>query len=419
MRPVSTKPAAGLPGYVLISDVPPAKQGGYGSQVLAWNWAEAVGDDLKLVVTHHQHPALSPKQIAADLRTPVVYYPDLVKLRFRRRLEIFKSLGELLLGRLWVPRITARIRECGGERLFAFVSNRLWFLPIADRVARQSGLPLDYYLVDDLEESARLWGHPAEARLARWVEPRMLRRAQRIFTISPGYGDHLLAKYQVRSSWLPVAILRTEVDYHPVRPTSPDVRVLTFIGGVGPLYSECLRDCLCVVEDWNRQRPAFRLRLLLLTYTSPGMLARYLGSHPDLEVLIRPSTEEFTRRLQSSWAIFLPYSFGPAERTMVTCSFPTKLTDAFLAGRPILVYGPAYASLPRYFTENGLPICVRSREGLAQAIREIGRFDSPALIQEYQRALRTFHSPDRVRQVLGEADAPPRTRPTARATTEA
>jgi hypothetical protein len=389
-----------LPPYALISDVPPAKTGGYGSQVLSWNWAEAVGEDLKLVVTHRQHPALSKEQVVQDLRPPVLFYPDLTRVRFRRRVAGIKSLTELMLGLLWVPRIVSGIRRNGAQRIFAFVSNSAWFLPIADQAARRAGLPLDYYLVDDLEESARMWRHPVQARLVRWLEPRMLRRASRVFTISPGYGEHLLAKYQVRSKWLPIAVRQMSLEHHPYEPTSPDVRPITFIGGVSSLYAEGLKDCLRVIEAWNRQPHPFRLRLLVMTYTPPAVVARDVGVHPDLEVLIRPPSDEFRRRMQASWAIFVPYSFGPAERIMVTCSFPTKLTDAVLAGRPLLVYGPAYASLPRYFSENQLPLCVVSRDGLAAAIHQIRAVDSAALIARYQSVVRSFHSPDRLRQTL-------------------
>ena len=407
VSPTPSRREPRLPAYALISDVPPAKNGGYGSQVLAWNWAEAVGEDLKLVLTHHQHQALSKEQVVRDLRAPVLFYPDLSQVRVWRRMEAIKSLAELMLGLLWVPKMVSGLRRRGAQRLFAFVSNSGWFLPIADQTARRAGLPLDYYLVDDLEASAGLWRHPVQARLMRWLEPRMLRRASRVFTISPGYGEHLLSKYQVRSAWLPIAIRQMALEYHPYQPATPDVRCLTFIGGVGPLYSECLKDCLRVIEQWNRQQPAFRLRLLLMTYTSPALIAREVGVHPDLEVLIRPPPEDFTRRLQTSWAVFVPYSFGSAERVMVTCSFPTKLTDAALAGRPVLVYGPAYASLPRYFAENHLPICVLSREGLGPAVRDIGTVDSPALIERYQSVVQSFHSPGYLRRTLAVEPASP------------
>ena len=85
---------------------------------------------------------------------------------------------------------------------------------------------------------------------------------------------------------------------------------------------------------------------------------------------------------------------------MVNTSFPTKLVESFTAGRPILVCGPSYASVPRYFHENNLPLCAGSVAELETALREIERHDNLRLIEQYEGVVRRFHSLLSIRNVL-------------------
>jgi len=388
------------PTFVLLTDGPPLRTGGHGCHVLAWNWMAIVGQQLKLVVTRRLNPVASVAAMRADLPVPSVFYPDLTACPFPRRAQAIKSMLEFGLFLLWLPRVACAIRASGAERLFAFFGGNSWFLLVTWLLARVTRLPLDVYLVDDLEESARHGGQPSLARWTRWFEPRLLRRAERVFAISPGYVDHLAAKYRVRAGWLPVIIPAGERIHRPYQPSQPDVRKLTFLGAVNPLYLEALRDCLAVIRDWNRQKSDYKMCLSLLTYADPSWLTRELGAGPELEIVFRCGETEFARRLRTSWALFLPYSFSAEVRVMVSTSFPTKLVDSFAAGRPVLVYGPPSASVPRYFVENGLPLCVTRREDLMAGFQEIASHDTPQLIEQYEEVIRRHHNAEAVRRLI-------------------
>jgi hypothetical protein len=68
----------------------------------------------------------------------------------------------------------------------------------------------------------------------------------------------------------------------------------------------------------------------------------------------------------------------------------------------LLVYGPPYASLPRYFVENGLSLCVQSQAELKASLTQIDRSDSPALIEKYQEVLMRYHSKEAIRSRFHE-----------------
>jgi hypothetical protein len=390
-----------IPHYVLLSDAPPLKEGGHGCSVLAWNWMDAVGSELKFVVTRRLNSGLSAKEIAADFNVPSVIYPDLSRLLIPARVNWIKSVAEVLLFALWMPYICSRVRASGADRVFAFFGGGTWFLFIAKWLAAWSKLPLDIYLVDDLEESARLARQTYVAKLARWLEPKVLGRADRVFTISLGYAEHLRAKYGIEAEWLPVAIRQEFITRRAYERQDPDVRRIAFIGAVNPLYLGALKDLLQLIEEWNAENQTFGISLLILTYTSMGYVKAELGDSKFLEVRFRPCRREFEQRLQSSWAIFMPYSFSPDVRLMVSTSFPTKLVDCFPAGRPIVVYGPPYGSVPRYFETNQLPLCANSLSGLKAVLRDVEGHDTLALMQSYQAVIQRLHSPSRLRAILG------------------
>jgi glycosyltransferase involved in cell wall biosynthesis len=253
---------------------------------------------------------------------------------------------------------------------------------------------MDVYLVDDLEESARLIGSPGLARLFRWVEPRLLRRASRVFAISPGYCKHLRDKYRINAEWLPIPVESSAVVYSPY-PQKPEGlrRVLVFLGAVNQLYIGGLRTLLKVIDDWNAPSSSEPpLQLLLLTYNSPAYIKHELGDDPNLTIARNLSTAERMNVLRECWAVFVPYSFSTQVRVMVSTSFPTKFTETLICGRPVVVYGPAEASVPRYFSENNLPLSACTPEGLKQVLQELPARDTPDLIDAYRRLLREMHS---------------------------
>lgn len=391
------------PAYVLLADAPPLKEGGHGCCVLAWNWLQAMGANVRLVVTHRLMPHLEFPAIAAENPVPVAFYPDAARISGIARFSRVKSLVELVLFCVALRRISKEVKAASAERIFAFFGGDPWFLVKARLLAKRTGLPLDIYLVDDLEESCRLNGQPLAARWARWLEPRVLRTAERVFVISPGYVEHLRAKYSINSAWLPIAFRQEKLEYHPFEPPNPDVRTVAYVGAINTLYLSALKEFLDVVAEWNKTADSFKVKVLFLTYSTPDWVQREFANSSDWEIRYRASTEERNRALEQSWAVFLPYSFDESVRIMVSTSFPSRLSECMAAGRPLLVYGPAYATLPKYFLANDLPVCVQSSAGLKTALRTMDQYDSPEVIAKYQAALNHFHSREAIAERMRDS----------------
>ncbi len=85
---------------------------------------------------------------------------------------------------------------------------------------------------------------------------------------------------------------------------------------------------------------------------------------------------------------------------MVSTAFSCKSAEYLACGRPILVYGPAYASVPRHFRDAGLPL-VETAEGRIPALLDaLLGLDGPDLIAAYNTLVSDFHAPAAVRQRL-------------------
>jgi hypothetical protein len=389
--------------YVLLTDAPPLKEGGHGCCVLARNWIQAMGAKVRLAVTHRLLPQVELQSIAEDTPAPVVFYPDLARFGWAARHGRLKSFAEVLLFLLASRRIANAIKTSAAERIFAFFGGNAWFLCVTAVIARKTRLPLDVYLVDDLEESCRSNGHAFLARFARWLEPRVLRRADRVFVISPGYADHLQTKYGIPAQWLPIPFCEEKVTYQSYAPRTPDIREIVFFGATSRLYLGALRDFLQVVAEWNDEPNHFKIKLLIMSYATHELVTHQLSGLGNWELRHRRNNEECRKAMRDSWAVFLPYSFDESVRVMVSTSFPSRLSECMAAGRPMLVYGPPYASLPRYFLANGLPVCVQSRHELKTALRTIEQVDSAGLITKYQDVLTRHHSREAIAARMRES----------------
>ena len=131
-------PPPAVPAYALLTDAPPLKEGGHGCCVLAWNWLQAVNEQVKLVITHRLLPEIAPEQVRADVAAPVSFYPDSCRLRVMRRNRLVHFAIDAILFRSSLPRLAAAVRASGAQRLFALFGGEPRFLLVARGLARRS-----------------------------------------------------------------------------------------------------------------------------------------------------------------------------------------------------------------------------------------------------------------------------------------
>lgn len=392
--------------FVFVTDAPPLRETAFGNHGIAANLIRILGDDCALVVSHRSRRSLSRDEIRNASRRPTYLYPDSAGLGLKRFAPGLAELADIFGALLARRRIRCLVDIKEPLRLFVLVGGNGWFMCAAWLIASGTRLPLSIYLVDDLESSAALRNRRFLLRIIRPLERLVLRRAERVFTISQGYVEHLATKYGQSAEWLPAPMQINSFEYHPYTPGRPDVRHLVFVGGISDLYTSALVELYDAIQEFNFRGADYRLKLLLITTGGAADVLNRISNTDDLEVMTRLPRKQLAEICRSSWATVLPYSFDSSVKTLVSTSFSWKLLDSYLAGRPILVFGPDYASLPRYFREAGLPLCATSPEQLRTTLDSIEKEDSQKLITRYLSTWRHLHSPAAIRVRLG-IDRPP------------
>ncbi|HSI12624.1 MAG TPA: hypothetical protein VK961_11300 [Chthoniobacter sp.] len=384
--------------YVFYTDFPPIQNGGNASHSIAWSWCQAMREHTDLVLTRRFHRNIDTQEIQRTLGIPIIFIPDLARFGLRRFSESFRYLSDAVLLGVWLLFHSRTVRKSGG-RIFFFNSNHFSSLVNARLIQWLTRMQVDIYLVDDLEASALLNKRYWRARITRFVERRMLRHFDRIYVISQGYVEHLKAKYGVKAQWLPLVIRTAKPVTFTAPPVPGEVRFIGFSGSINELYREALLELNATVQNLNKTA-AIRYKIAVCVPQASPDLEKIFPDPSIVEIFAGLPNDKLVERLAANYANFLPYSFAPALEIMVSTAFSCKTSEYFAAGRPILVYGPPYASLPRHFIENDLPLVCTDRGNLERLIRDVERFDSPALIASYSDLVESFHSPTALRRRL-------------------
>lgn len=385
-----------------LTDAPPYLAGGHGCHVLSYNLISFLKPFIRLVITRRMRRSVSQKQIKSALEVPSVFYPDLSSAPSYRFLSMLKSLGEVALARLWSKRICHKIVKSGARRIFACCGADPWFLWVIEFFKRYSNLPVDVYLVDEFESSALLNGQVNFAKTVAGWEKRILPEADRVFAISKGFVEHLKNKSGLKNChWLPIPIPLEgdKIRYIPPSFTN-ETKKIAYFGAVNPLYVGGIKDILENIRILNAKKTDSKYRLVIMSYTEPETVFSQIGAPADFEFLHKADIETCRKIMSESLAIFMPYTFEQKHRIMVSTSFPSRLAETIKIGRPLLVYGPDYASLPCYFKENNLNFVVTDRMKLADALQNMEKYDNPDTINGYETILKKYHSAEALKNIL-------------------
>lgn len=381
--------------WIFLSDVPPCV-GATGCHFIASNFCEVFEKTSSVLVTRAFSKKLKRRNILAAVRgMRVEFWNDLTPLGLRRPFPALRTTLDNLAFKVQVSELAGRLSQYNPTRIFALAGDNPYFLEIAVTLAHQMKLPLDMYLVDDFEASAKARGDSVALRWTQKNEAGLLRKCTRVWTISEGYAEHLWEKHSLKARFLPVPILSENDSVTPPLVSDEHVRRIIFVGSVNHLYLDSLVGVYRALAELNAERSSedHPYRLTIFTLGDPSKLREMLGDARFLDVVVKAPDEERMRALSMAHAILLPYSFLPSEKLMVSTSFSCKTAEAMGAGRPILVYGPDYASVPRYFQKHELPLVVTSPALLREAILAIPTYDIAKTATMYADVAQRIHSP--------------------------
>jgi len=378
----------------ILSDVPPIRDGGTANHSVAWSLASALEPVTTLLMTRRMHRQVSNDRICRGIETPVWVYKDANKLGLRKFSEDLRAVIDCLLWLIQLPGAVKRLKQGNCCRILSISSNHWVCIAQAWMIKKASGLPTDIFLMDDLEASARMQGRKLGALSARMMESLFLSRLDTVWTISEGYGSYLQRKYKIDTEFLPLPIRRESIDYQEYDP-SAEKKVIGYSGGIHGLYQSVLRELVGYMAEYN-QTAAVPYVLRIFVAKKPSDINEVLLDTTHVEVVEGLNNQQLVKGLSQSYANLLPYSFDDSFKLMVSTAFSCKTSEYLACGRPLLIYGPEYATVPRHFVKAGIPL-VETRQGsVGQLLSEIANHDSPRLIESYNRLLSQFHSPSSI-----------------------
>jgi glycosyltransferase involved in cell wall biosynthesis len=387
-----------------LTDFPPIQNGGIATHSIAWTMAAVLARDLTFVLTRKYYRAVSLQPLREFLGDKLIVYPDCSFLGLRRVSEGLRGLLDAAVFLIIWPHLLRKLQRAGVTQIIALCGNHWSFLLILWLIKQSGSFRLSIYMVDDLAASSEMRGRKASAWLAEKMEGYILPKMDVVYAISKGYAEHLRNKYDLHNcSFLPVPVRNSTIVKHERRKADPNCRTIAFSGSLNELYREPLRELHQTIKGLNRDqgRSAYRLRFFVVR--KPQCILDIFEDEEAMEFVEGLPNEKLLHALTDSWANFLPYSFSENLRAMVSTAFSCKIAEYLAAGRPIMVYGPAYASVPQHFIENNIPLVETNKGKVAKLIHEVEQHNHAGLIDMYQKMLDQYHSPEALRRNLGFA----------------
>lgn len=388
---------------LFFTDGPPltgAAHGNHGNHGIADNLIRCLGNHISLVSTRRLRRQIKRRMIEdACHNIPLCLIPDTSGLGIRRFLPRFATFLDLLSLALFLPILAKRARRLGVERiLFLCGADGSWL--IAVKLLQLIGFPVDLYVVDDLERFAVVNRH-----LLRRFTPKLFghvaRRCGKVYAISQGYADQIKRDHSVDSIWLPIPIADKPYQPQAYKPCHEPVRNIVYSGAINHLYKDAIEDLYQEIIRHNESaEKTYELHLVLMTYGNPSQFIKTLPHQNYVTGYQNLSEEDRVTMLREGFASFLPYSFKLEEQKMVSTSFSCKIIEYFKSGRPIIVYGPPYASIPRYFRENDIPLTATTRQELKLVLDSLCKHDKIATLDKYEDLWRKHHSPEAWRSIF-------------------
>ncbi len=180
--------------------------------------------------------------------------------------------------------------------------------------------------------------------------------------------------------------------------------ILCFLGGLfSHLHGDCIEDFFKAVEQIRKQRPGIEFHLY--GQRQPDNFLNDLLNKEGIthHGIVMPLEKKF-EIMGKAHCFIIPSSFNPKSHHFYRYSFPTKLPELILSGRPIVSYGPSNTATNRILKSHKIGIRIHNRSVDALIIEILKTIDHLNLkLQdkcEYSSQTKHFFSASSAREKL-------------------
>ena len=271
------------------------------------------------------------------------------------------------------------------------------FLLVSVLLSKLLRVKLFVYLHDCIEETATL---PIEKQISRIAEYLTFKCSAKVYSISDCMKEYYKSK-GFRTETLPHGIDSSSIRCPSIRYRSARPKV-GFAGMIYATNEDAIKE---LVAAKNLLKGGFELHFAT-TLWSIGRLKDMGVSHEIETAHTYGSRDEVLDLLADCDILFLPMSFSSKHRKDLVSIFPTKVTDYWLAQRPIIVYGSSDYAFTRKASEDGYAkvITQRGPEHIARAIEELRSSSilQDSLVRASQRMILKHESKTIARKLMDD-----------------
>ncbi len=379
--------------FIVYSDVPPLGNEGVSMAVLAHRIIASLEPNVAQVITRAASRKYPRHLIGTKLQAPTLLSWDCGKwLRFLRGETRVRA--DAILLRAWLRLAYRRPQSDRAVEVLGLSGPHWQFLPRLRDVARAARLPYSVYVVDDYEITA---DHSGADELKLQNTQRGIReclqQARRVFSICPGMAERLQARYDVASQVLyPVA---DDVGQIAAAAPANASQELVYVGSLGGSYLDVLESVATLLESGGA--PGWRLKIISQDRRT---FDRVFGGQKIVIGRHDCNREQLRQEIAAAEAVLIPYSFDARWKTTAETSFPSKFMDAIVAGKPIVVFAPSYASIVRHMQAADCGFCVGSAADCGQLLTTRPWLQSETWRAAYHALLQRHHTASAARGVL-------------------
>jgi len=391
--------------FTFVSDDSPLKSKGSGISVLLYNILLSQKDHHQInVLTFCRDSKASTEEIISDNRGIKLHICDRKFQKTYRlvRLGILKKIVEFISFLLYVPAFKKTIDR--KDNIYVTVVGasvrpvcKAWFLQKMDRTSKHC-----LYIVDDLELINQKQANKIELFLIRLFLKSTIQNCDLLINISEGLKDLYLKNYAKDSLVLPPHFVKRDPLPQKI---DQDKNQYTFLytGGLNLLYNDSLKYFADVIDELNAAVDRdIHYHLRIQTYSSLADFQQLNFNSASVSYSTTDNRDDLLKIYQQCDCFLVPYSFAAEDYGMVITSFPQKVAEIIQYGRKILIFGPQYSSVNKFFSAQGIGfICnEQSKDMLKETIRKSMMSDLE--VDSYVHAYEKFLSAAAVGKVFKE-----------------
>lgn len=213
--------------------------------------------------------------------------------------------------------------------------------------------------------------------LAKFLEPKLFRKAEQIFVMSEALRDYYQERYKRNISVIHNSVL-VEKAREISLPKQTKMHKIVYTGSVYWAQADAIRNLIKAVEEIKD----IDIQFYLYTPHDEQYLKKqgFLKSEKIVFAEGKPSV--MVEIQKTADILFVPLSFHDEYSFLINTSSPGKMAEYFVSGRPILIHAPQESYIAGYAKKHNFAIVVDEENigKLKNAIKEL--ITNEKLVQE-------------------------------------